>query len=1798
MIRSLAVYGKEEPVSEAATPEIPELVLEKTVTLSAGLTRGDGVVTTIELGDEHLVELVYEDGTRWLASPSALEELYPGMATQQRGGETAMLLPVSLDRGATPGFQPALTRGGILETVALKVLNLFTRKAAAKGMAWLAADLEEKQLGSQRGLMRVTARFGLTPMDNHSPLKPGPVLVFIHGTNSSSTGSFAELVNTELWSYIAKRYSDNVLAFQHETLTKSPLQNAVELIRQLPADTELHIVTHSRGGLVGELLARYSVRDIGGGGNAAAGAGFSEKEIAYLQKEGRDKDIGWIRELQAICAERRFSVTKFVRVACPTAGTTLLSNRLDHFFNISLNVIGWTTGASANPAYLAMKSLLTAAIDQKNDPDVLPGLEAMKPDSPFIKVLNNQETIIDRPIVAISGACQAKVSFKALLILAERLFFGADNDLVVNTQSMYAGSQRSIKLQYFFDQGTDVDHFHYFANKRTNAAVQFALQATGADRISGFSEFFRGGPLALTDVQSKTDFLGIQGGQYATGAPSGKRPIVVLLPGILGSCLQKDHALIWINYLRILNGAMTQLAIDDTGIEATSLVETSYKELGDWLSTDYDVVTFPTDWRLSPETAAGLLEQKIKELLPLGQPVRLIAHSLGGVIVRDLMVFYPDTWKLLNASTGFRLLFLGAPLRGCFRIVNVLLGKDEIIDKISALDLLHTKTELLLVFNTFPGILALLPLGLGAERVDFWDTLGAALGNAGVSESRPVDAAWPAPRPADLEVFRVYQDRVLAVMDLPGGLDLGNAVYIAGQYPHTPCSYRIDVYDHREELVLLSTAAGDQSVTWESGIPPVMTAANNVYYVNHSHGELANSPDMFAGIRELLERGRTNLLSQNVPKVRGEERLFRQPATTNFDLSVEGVRNTLLGIGSATNPTASELPLKAAVTHGDVKYSRYPVLVGHFSYDSILYAEKRIDQLLVGQLEERHRLGIYPGAIGTSDIVLTYAEDSFPGTIIIGLGEPDKLTGYDLSVSVEQAVVKYLLLVNGRDKPSSGLRFKDPIGISSLLIGCGYGGLSIETVVLSILQGVTNANTRIAALYAETSRLVTEVEFIELYQDRALGCYYAVRRAGIDSGGALKIIATAEPIAERYGARQKVNIDQGRDWWNRITVTMDTEKNAINYSLTTSAAREEQEELYTVGGVVDNLIESISTNNQWSEDKASAIFELLIPNNFKQRLKQHGNITWVLDKFTAGYPWELLQHKGPGVKPLCINAGMIRTLATGDSRINIEGVAGNAALVIGDPQLGGFLPQLPGAFEEAKAVSEELKDRYQLQVLLQAQQDAIVSALMSGSYKIIHLAGHGLFDPDPTKPSGMVIGKESFLGTKQIAQMSATPDLVFVNCCYLGKIVGAAEQFYQSRYKLAANIGTQLIENGVKAVIVAGWAVEDVSARLFATTFYGGMLAGIPFGEAVRQAREAVYNADNRYNTWGAYQCYGNPWYRLRDTGGTADSTDYVITEQAATDLANLASDMRMGDLTDQQVLDRLDVISKAVDRCNIRTPAITELEARIYKGMGNYGEALAKYKEMMASTTGGYPFSAVEQYCNLRAKLLKNRQEKGEPVEVLDAEYTSLVNELEALILLSRTDERYNILASTWKRRCSLYGADPQKLKQAIRQSADGYREAYGINPTAYAYTNWISMERLLEAAGLQEWGGAAAAGAVPGVAGPVLPGLPDVLAVIKQLKQACALRQTTDFWEMVVPANLQLTYWLLTVTRDNDVVTGKGLAEVVEGYRHVWARAGSTGDRLVEVQHLLLLGNALNGLSPGHWLAGWILKAAEALR
>ena len=75
-------------------------------------------------------------------------------------------------------------------------------------------------------------------------------------------------------------------------------------------------------------------------------------------------------------------------------------------------------------------------------------------------------------------------------------------------------------------------------------------------------------------------------------------------------------------------------------------------------------------------------------------------------------------------------------------------------------------------------------------------------------------------------------------------------------------------------------------------------------------------------------------------------------------------------------------------------------------------------------------------------------------------------------------------------------------------------------------------------------------------------------------------------------------------------------------------------------------------------------------------------------------------------------------------------------------------------------------------------------------------------DGSSEKVSGVVLNDAIFTAA-DAEQMSHVPDVVFINCCYLGQT--RADAIPHEAHRLAANLATQFIRMGARAVVASIW---------------------------------------------------------------------------------------------------------------------------------------------------------------------------------------------------------------------------------------------------------------------------------------------------------------------------------------------------------------------------------------------------------
>jgi hypothetical protein len=1703
--------------------------------------------TPVEAEETDVVELAYANGLTRLAPVELLQE-------EAERGRTNRGVFGTIDGQAIIRIPPAYgylgeTRGSVkdilLETVKLlspKMLDdpslenikdqikavlpeEMAAKLLARGAAWLIAAYFEGlsffdgKLKIYDGALRPGP--GLYLFNDPQQLdelrrvtQPGELsagqtyLVFLHGTASSSAGSFGKLGGQQEWRTMQRLYGDRILAFNHPTLSLSPIHNAVELAKLLPANAKLHLVSHSRGGLVGELLSLPG----------AQGPDLAKLVKPFTEVEGREEDERALRELIDLLGQRNLQIERFVRIACPTRGTILASGRLDVLLNGILNAIKWAVGGEFNPYFRFAKAITLALFKARANAYALPGLEAMMPESPLIHLINHSELKLPGQLTVIAGDIEGAGLWRRLLVGLTNLYYLEQHDLVVNTKAMRGGFQRETQALYVFDQGSLVNHFNYCANEKTRDRL---LKALEGETEQGFEPMPRGAALNLMRTAKRA-------------GEAKELPVVFVLPDLMGSHLQDKIGRVWLEPLELAYGGLRRLALDAQSIKPDGLVGHYYQGLVNSLANTYEVIPFAYDWRLSIEVAAKELAQEVESVLKRRKTaVHFIGHGLGGLVARAFVAGHKVTWQEVCRRRG-RMLMLGAPNNGSYAVAQLLAGRGNLLPMLRLLDPLDDQDGihgLTRIFGSYPALLEILPEEL--LRPEGWQSLPGA----------------SAPSAASLDAARQVREK------LAGAVDPEHMVYVAGSAPLTPAGY--------SEGEFTATTLGDGRVTYDSGKLKGVPA----WVMDAEHGDLATYEPAFPALRELLERGTTDKLPQlsRVTGV-GPERLLMPPEEPAILPDAEDLITEALG--SAPKRAVAHA-LRIAVAHGELRQAAYPIAVGHYQGDSIVSAEAVLDQALGGRLSQRFQAGLYPGADGTVEVV--YAPDCQPsGALIIGLGEVGGLTADKLRDGVMRAALSHALAVLdvGTNIKASGRGWRSA-AFSSLLLGT-YGGnaLTIEASVTALAQGALQANRALQAQNLWDRVRIDEVELIELYEDVAIQAAHAVAdlvaRPPIESGEPERLEMVREGLIRKEGGRfQRPANQYATGWWQRLQITgerpgQDASIAGLRFLSLTDRARAEDTAQPTQRRLIDGLVaEAVqSTRKEVSEELGLTLFELLIPNSLKDDTKRQTDMVLVVDKEAAQYPWELLAIRcREGAPQLALQSGMIRQFKTGEFRLNPRPAQERNALVIGDTV--NKVSALPGARREAEGVATRLRAHYgEARVVEKLQQPAkeIINAVFARDYSVIHLAGHGLYDPlDPTQ-SGMVLSDGLTLSTAEIRQLRIVPELVFINCCHLANIEqlpGAAiveltatlagflikkgaiafnapafrlaETLIQHGHELrndperlsqevlrelnlagvpagtattelsqrlttelvrlrvarnahnvyAASIAEELIKMGVKAVVAAGWAVDDEAAATFANTFYDEMFRGRSFGEAVLAARQAAYNHYSHTNTWGAYQCYGNPGFKLHISGDSKlaqykperhlSQREYRDTVRSIT-----AATKTAGARKRQKLREQLTQLEREIRSDWLDGQMLGEF-ARAWADLGDKRKAIELYRRAIADEKATICLNDIEQLANLEGRYAAELAREGEPKENKEAEefFTKAVRRLQWLLLAGPTIERLTLLGSHYKRQ-----ADSGTLAERARrmeQAARYYRRASNLaaeDPARnyyYPALNWVSC-RLLQ--------------------------------------------------------------------------------------------------------------------------------------
>ncbi|WP_418317015.1 CHAT domain-containing protein [Piscinibacter sakaiensis] len=1778
-----------------------------------------------EAAPDEIIVLELADGSTLITSAERLRETLRRTHPEMLDGDT-ILLEKLRNEGAAAGRGLGEAVGGLISKVFTLAVgaapDLIIEAALDKlqdkaelGVSWLGTkvlmEAIESRLAHQPGLYHWIGTSGteadlqpamLVGVDDMPLVDPQnrKMLVFVHGTGSSTLGSFGELRtgDRDLWGMLEARYPGGIFGFEHRTLSESPIENAIQLVKALPRGAHVSLASHSRGGLVADLLCLgnfdplidsycYGFPRTGDADADESARVLAELEAAHAEQRKQ------LRRLARLLRERRIVVDRYVRTAGPANGTLLASGNFDVFLSGMLTLIGAVPFFFGNPLYSAFKRVVVEVAKNRTNPHLVPGIEAMLPDSPMARLMRDAPLRGEISMAVIAGDIEGGNLLKRLgVLLTDFLLFDKeDNDLVVNTPSMLAGIAPKAKSRVLFDRGADVSHFRYFSNIDTRSALRDWLVSPEPDQLPAFRELPSGDEYdaALASAERSR----------AVGGDD-KRPIVVVLPGVMGShLLANRHDRVWFDPLDIATGGLEKIAWGRPGVEADELFAMSYGKVCEYLSSSHRVERFPYDWRQPIDVLAERLGEYLDQLMKkTDAPIRLLAHSMGGLVVRACIYKRRTVMDALMARDGARLVMCGTPNQGAHSMVANLIGKGDTLRTLVRLDLKHDMQGVLDIVANFRGALQLLPKpGFidtfqgqpdGGGFYDYQDARSWTALRAKVSDFWFGDkkAGTPGQQVLDAGSWLWQQDGA-ARPQLPAAYER-NSIYVFGVARNTPCGLH-EQSDGKGgwRVKLVGTTRGDGTVTWDSGR---IGGIGRYYYQPAQHGDLLSTPEHFPALTELLTSGETSLLGMQPPATRAIE----QPQPVVYDAGPptaddpDAMQRSLLG-GSLRNRVAARprRRLEVVVKAMDLRFLKSPILVGHYEQDPISGAESLVDrELLAGDLTERHTLGLYAGPRGTATVVLRIPNEferergSLTGAIVTGLGRYEgSLSPSELTGAVRAGTLRYLLqIIDVLGKADR------EVPLATLLIGFNSSAnLTVGASVEAIINGVMEANAR----FFETTRLnirISRLDIIELYVDTAITAVYALRQLTERlASQAERHGATLVPRGELVrgeGARQRLFDDRNSSYWPRLLIT-DADRNEedcppesphgatgpaprngprsdvtlvadrLRFLYVGQRARAESVVQQRQPGLIEALVAQQIRDPRWNEDFGRMLFQLMVPHDFKDAARQLDRVVLVVDSQTANLPWELMLADDPSrrsdpsrgpedSRPLSLRAAVVRQLSASRYRQQVRQAIARTALVIGNPSVKGFgpafpttsvvtsaaggsasmvvataddPPPLPGAEAEAVATAGILASMgYAVKSVIGAEQSAstVFAMLYQQPWRVLHISAHGVFNlrhVDGRQRSGVLLSDGLLITAAEVGAMELVPDLVFLNCCHLGQIDGG-----RNGNKLAASVASELIQIGVRCVIVAGWAVDDRSAKLFGQVFYEELLLRRQsFGDAVFHARLRTWENNPTDITWGAFQAYGDPGWVAEPRAVEAHSGGrrplYVSPDELLDDLARARAELsrRRGMMSERETRARADEVTAMVkQRCPPGWSGLPQLHSALgvtWLELNQLDKARESFLAAIRAedAQGVVPIRDIERLANVEARLGERLAEEEiasavalgrvsvdhaeglidlalKRLDGLDALVSASADPTQAASASAEVNSlRSALRGSAWKRKASLQArrllsgrlshAEADEARAAmnnhLQQSIEAYRSAEG-SPGSSRFFPYLALNRL----------------------------------------------------------------------------------------------------------------------------------------
>ncbi|MCB0107588.1 MAG: CHAT domain-containing protein, partial [Caldilineaceae bacterium] len=548
--------------------------------------------------------------------------------------------------------------------------------------------------------------------------------------------------------------------------------------------------------------------------------------------------------------------------------------------------------------------------------------------------------------------------------------------------------------------------------------------------------------------------------------------------------------------------------------------------------------------------------------------------------------------------------------------------------------------------------------------------------------------------------------------------------------------------------------------------------------------------------------------------------------------------------------------------------------------------------------------------------------------VVAGMGEPGRFGVPELTVLVRELCwslgrmgkkhLATVLIGAGRDN----LSVADAVDAWVRGLKLAISGVATEPVASTpqALQEITFYLNDPRKLILFDKAIVREVEQLR----RRKRMYIAYDRLSAE-----QIEAYADQAFDylkgRMARQRKLGIEQERATEpapSRITVSV--EGDTYRFGAVTDYASIPEREIPLDPALVSHANDELAAEADTARqlDLGRFMQRLLIPADLRGQLATNAPLIMMLDRITARIHWELLAlsdltgeqatelaPEEPHLQFLGTSRGFTRQLRTVHAPPPEPPPPPQRhlrVLVVADPAADAHLP---GAEEEGIAVADlfeqfnivhaqsALPNRVEVVRLFgprEATRTTVLRHLMMRTYDVLHFAGHCVYDAKNPAKSGWIFSNGERLSAYEFTRIDRSPAFVFSNACESGVTPARSDD---RSVDLAPSFAEAFFARGVTNFVCTAWPVDDRAARDFALTLYAGLLGLEPsqsatdtgqrlpqssilhsttfqpapplaMHQAMMRARRAIAVPPSDIRTWGAYQHYGNPYFRFFDPAG------------------------------------------------------------------------------------------------------------------------------------------------------------------------------------------------------------------------------------------------------------------------------------------------------------------------------------------